>query len=42
MKHGTGSYIYMNGNIYEGEWARDKKHGKGKYVYYSTDETYDG
>jgi len=32
----------MNGNVYDGEWARDRKHGKGKYVYFSTDETYEG
>ena len=32
----------MNGNVYDGEWARDRKHGRGKYDYFSTDETYDG
>ena len=32
----------MNGNVYEGEWARDRKHGMGKYTNYSTDEVYIG
>ncbi len=35
-------YIYVNGNKYEGEWANDKKHGKGAYVYFTTGEKYDG
>lgn len=42
MKHGFGKYIYMNANVYEGDWANDKKHGKGKYTYYSTEEVYEG
>lgn len=32
----------MNGNVYEGQWARDKKHGKGTYTYYLTNEKYEG
>ena len=32
----------MNGNAYEGEWQRDRKHGHGKYTYFSTDEIYEG
>ena len=42
LKHGHGKYYYLNGNTYEGDWQNDKKHGKGRYVYYSTDEYYDG
>lgn len=32
----------MNGNTYIGDWMDDKRHGNGKYVYYSTDESYEG
>jgi hypothetical protein len=32
----------MNGNVYEGEWDSDRKHGRGKYTYYSTGEIYEG
>ena len=32
----------MNGNIYNGEWVKDRKHGIGKYTYFSTDEVYEG
>ena len=41
-KEGVGSYHYLNGNVYDGQWARDKKHGKGVYTYYLTNEKYDG
>jgi len=26
---------YASGNVYEGEWAEDKKHGKGTFTYAS-------
>lgn len=41
-KEGVGTYHYLNGNIYEGQWSRDKKHGKGTYTYYLTNEKYQG
>jgi hypothetical protein len=41
-KEGVGTYHYLNGNIYEGQWSRDKKHGKGTYTYYLTNEKYEG
>jgi len=25
-----GSYFYLNGDKYVGEWKNDKKHGKGR------------
>ena len=28
-----GKYTYENGNSYEGEWDKEKKHGYGKYIY---------
>jgi hypothetical protein len=27
-KHGFGKMLYKNGNVYEGKWKNDKKHGK--------------
>lgn len=41
-KEGYGVYKYMNGNVYDGEWKKDKKHGKGKYDYFLTGESYEG
>lgn len=37
LRHGHGTGYYSNGNIYEGEWVKDKKHGKGKYTFYNGD-----
>lgn len=42
QKHGRGSYFYVNGNRYEGEWTGDRKNGHGIYFYFSTGEKYDG
>ena len=41
-KHGKGVYLYVNGNRYEGDWANDKKNGKGSYTYFTTGEKYEG
>jgi len=30
MKSGKGIYEYNNGNIYDGEWLNNLKHGEGK------------
>ena len=40
-KHGSGTFYYPDGSIYEGEWFEDKKHGQGKYTYPNND-TYEG
>ena len=32
---------YANGDIYEGEWASDMKHGRGKF-YYAKGSLYEG
>jgi hypothetical protein len=32
VKHGKGTLIYTNGDIYVGHFSFDKKHGKGKYL----------
>jgi MORN repeat len=33
MKHGFGKYFFENGDIYEGTWKNDAKHGVGTYKY---------
>lgn len=30
-RHSQGVYYYANGDIYDGEWKNDKKHGNGTY-----------
>lgn len=30
---GHGIYNYVTGDVYEGEWLNDLKHGKGRIVY---------
>ena len=36
-----GSYIYLDGGEYRGEWVDDKIHGKGVSMY-ANGNTYDG
>lgn len=31
-----GTYNYINGNVYNGEWLQDLKHGQGKLKIKST------
>jgi hypothetical protein len=38
----TGILEYSNGDIYDGEWANDQRHGRGKFVSESTGVTYLG
>ena len=30
--HGKGKLVYENGEVYEGDWVRGKRHGQGQYV----------
>ncbi len=32
-RNGFGIYRFENGDIYEGEWKKDKKHGFGEYRF---------
>ena len=32
---GPGTMMYGNGDVYEGMWAIDDKHGTGTYFYMS-------
>jgi len=40
-RHGHGTYHYLDGGKYEGEWVDDKIHGKGTSTYPNGNE-YDG
>ena len=42
MKEGTGQYYYLNGDTYDGEWKRDKKHGHGTYMFFNKGNKYEG
>lgn len=37
-----GIYTYKNGDVYEGTWKADKRHGKGKMTYKRDGDFYDG
>ncbi|XP_015766432.1 PREDICTED: radial spoke head 1 homolog [Acropora digitifera] len=41
-RNGQGTYVYKNGDIYEGEWKDNKRHGSGVYTCTSTKLKYDG
>ena len=32
-KHGSGRYIFMNGDFYDGEFMKNKAHGVGTYYH---------
>jgi len=32
-ENGYGIYVYPNGDIYEGEWLNNQRHGKGTMTY---------
>ena len=33
LKKGYGSFVFENGDSYEGEWRKDRMWGFGKYIY---------
>lgn len=33
MKHGKGTEIYKNGDVFEGEFQYGYKHGEGEYKW---------
>ena len=33
QKNGRGQYYYENGDMYDGMWRRNNKHGFGIYTY---------
>ena len=33
FRHGEGTYLYENGDMYKGEWKCNKKHGHGVYTH---------
>lgn len=33
QRNGHGQYYYDNGDMYDGTWKRNRKHGYGKYTF---------
>lgn len=38
----TGTYTWENGDVYDGDWRNNKKHGVGTYYYKKSGNEYDG
>ena len=32
-RHGLGSYYWIDGRVYKGDWKDDKKEGNGKFIW---------
>ncbi len=41
-RNGWGTYYYINGDTYEGEWRNHLRHGKGTYTFAATGCRYVG
>ena len=41
-RHGTGKYIYPNGDTYEGEWKNNIREGEGTFTHEDDSHTYVG
>ena len=33
VRHGEGTYLYQNGDMYKGQWKWNQKHGHGVYTH---------
>ena len=42
MVHGFGAYYYINGDVYEGSWKKNFRHGMGSYLYADTNTKFMG
>jgi len=42
MRSGHGTYRYVNGDIYDGEWSGHVRHGSGQYTYVVNGMVYTG
>jgi len=42
QRNGNGTYYYVNGDSYQGEWYLHKRHGQGTYTYAATGSHYRG
>jgi hypothetical protein len=38
MRNGQGVFISVKGNVYDGEWKNDQRHGKGQKIYDNGDK----
>ena len=37
-----GIHTYENGDVYEGDWSNDKRHGNGKYTFFANGDIHEG
>lgn len=42
LRNGKGTYVYQNGDSYEGEWSNNLRHGQGSYTFNSSGAKYVG
>ena len=42
MRNGFGSYYYVNGDVYKGNWLNHARHGSGEYTYAANGVVYTG
>lgn len=42
MRNGVGTYTYVNGDTYEGDWSNNLRHGQGTYTYADSGAKYVG
>ena len=42
MRQGYGVRRYRSGNVYEGEWMANNRHGQGIMRWVDLDESYNG
>ena len=40
--HGICRMVWENGNVYEGDYVNDRKHGKGCFIKFSDNSSYFG
>lgn len=42
MRHGYGTFYYLEGGKYTGEWKDNRMNGKGTLYYYNQKVAYEG
>ena len=42
MRNGQGTYTYPNGDVFEGHWSNNLRHGQGSYTFTSSGAKYVG
>jgi hypothetical protein len=40
--YGKGKFVYVNKDVYDGEWLEDMRHGPGTYYYTAIGDKFEG